>query len=286
MILNLKDGLGETLQYKAWKFPGGEIHFKLSSKVITLMGAVSGQSTVYIQTRLNTSDDIILLCLAVDTIKKNWRKKTISVYIPYMPYAQADMDFGPGESFSLSTITTILKALPIDEYVLYDPHSTVSAALLMKENTNIVSKDNSHFIDSVLEEIDNTITIISPDAGAFKKIFKLCEKIGFEGPIEGANKYRDITNGEIQIRLSNNDFKGSDVLIIDDICVGGRTFIELAKLLQNRNAGNIYLAISHGVFSNGFDELSKYFKGVFTTNSRRDYTADERPEFLTIINII
>jgi ribose-phosphate pyrophosphokinase len=40
--------------------------------------------------------------------------------------------------------------------------------------------------------------------------------------------------------------------------------------LKKKNAGDLYLAVSHGIFSKGFDDLCKHFKGIYTTNSFKD----------------
>lgn len=50
---------------------------------------------------------------------------------------------------------------------------------------------------------------------------------------------------------------------------GGGTFTGLAKELRNKNAGKLYLAVSHGIFSKGFDGLNDFEK-IFTTNSFKD----------------
>lgn len=229
-----------------------------------------------IVTRINTSDDLILLFLVIDTIDKSWNN-SIDVYMPYMPYQQADRDFGEGECFSLRTICNIFNNLPVRNFIIFDAHSDITPALLKR--TTIV--DNSAFIQATFNMLgatnndwtpDKNLVILSPDAGAYKKIFKLCEKLGFKGEIENANKYRDTTDGSLKIRLSREDFGGKDILIIDDICIGGRTFIDLANSLNDRSVGRLYLAVSHGIFSNGTQELGKYFQTIFTTNSRsNDY---------------
>jgi ribose-phosphate pyrophosphokinase len=55
---------------------------------------------------------------------------------------------------------------------------------------------------------------------------------------------------------------------------GGGTFIGLAKELKNKNAGKLYLAVSHGIFSKGFEEL-KCFERIFTTDSVREIESEE-----------
>lgn len=287
VLLNLKSGICETSQYKAWKFAGGEIHLKLKD-----VQQYDSDHHFVINTRLNTSDDIMFLILMVDTLKKTWGDDTdlplhITVYIPYMPYQQADRDFSVGECFSLKTITTILNSLPINKFIVYDSHSDVTPALLK----NCTVRDNHSYIESIVKKTpkgEENLVLLSPDAGAYKKIFKLADAIQFKGEVASANKSRSISTGNIDsVEISKQDFEGRDVLIVDDICIGGRTFIELAKKLRERNAGDLYLAISHGIFSNGFVELAKYFTGVYTTNSRRDtYDLYNGKEAITVGDII
>jgi ribose-phosphate pyrophosphokinase len=276
--LDLTYGIATTEQYKAFKFPGGEIHFKLSEETTKELTNLPAPQDIFITTRPTSAESFLLLIIALETLCKDFRNDVL-VYLPYMPYQQADRDFSVGECFSLKTITKILNMMPPQvSYVIFDPHSDVAPALL----DNGVIETNEDFIKDVLTNIDNMsqtstkeyklseqLVVLSPDAGAYKKIYKLCDAIGFNGQIESANKYRDTETGDLEVRLSLDDFEGKDVLIIDDICMGGRTFIELAKLLHRRNVRNVYLAISHGVFSNGFEELSGLFTGIFTTNSYR-----------------
>ena len=73
-------------------------------------------------------------------------------------------------------------------------------------------------------------------------------------------------------------------VIIDDICDGGRTFVELAKVIkENQSDAKIYLIVTHGIFSAGFNDLNKFFEKIFTTNSISDRF--ENGDVLNIINI-
>jgi ribose-phosphate pyrophosphokinase len=73
-----------------------------------------------------------------------------------------------------------------------------------------------------------------------------------------------------------DDTPGSkNFVICDDICDGGRTFIEIAKAIQDVRPkeifnDKIYLCVTHGIFSAGFEELEKYFTAIFTTNSVKE----------------
>jgi ribose-phosphate pyrophosphokinase len=95
------------------------------------------------------------------------------------------------------------------------------------------------------------------------------------------DKIRDVKTGRLSgAQVFANDLQGVDCLIVDDICDGGGTFLQLAKTLRSKNAGRIFLAISHGIFSNGTDALTNELDGVFTTNSFYNGTAQPQ---LTVI---
>jgi ribose-phosphate pyrophosphokinase len=66
-----------------------------------------------------------------------------------------------------------------------------------------------------------------------------------------------------------------EIVIIDDICDGGRTFIEIAKILKEEKKDiKISLIVTHGIFSAGLKELYEYFDMIVTTNSVIDVVKD------------
>ena len=127
--------------------------------------------------------------------------------------------------------------------------------------------------------------LVSPDAGASHKIYKLAEQIGYKGDIITCSKERDnkgkLTKTVVPISPHYLDSL-KDHIIIDDICDGGTTFINIAKTLKKRYAsmnnedmkGKLYLIVTHGIFSKGFEELSQYFDGIYCTNSYKDIPKD------------
>jgi ribose-phosphate pyrophosphokinase len=115
---------------------------------------------------------------------------------------------------------------------------------------------------------------MSSDAGGFKPLMKLCDKIKWKGEVYSASKSRlldDDNNPVLYQQVDRQDFGGKDILIVDDICVYGGTFKGLSKLLRQRNCGKLYLAVSHITVKNlGVDPVTEYFDMVFTTNSKYD----------------
>lgn len=286
VTLNLKQGLGENQQYKAWKFPGGELHIVLSQS--TVIDICSEQcEKIMVESRISCSDDFMLLALCLDVLEKEVPQKEVIVRLGYMPYQQADRDFSKGESFSLSSFASMLSYLPYSFIGIYDPHSDVSPALVRKA----LRVSNDDFIRKTIVDInDPNLIILSPDAGAYKKVSKLISNIGFKGEFVAANKYRNTSSGNIEsLELSKQDFEGKPVLIVDDICIGGRTFVELAKVLKTKNVGKLYLAVSHGIFFSGWNNdkqiysssaLEEYFETIYTTDTIRDFSISPKVKII------
>jgi len=83
--LDLRKGVCETSQYKAWRFPAGELHVKLTMP--------QSKEEVVMLTNMATSDDIVLLMLTADLLRKHYPNVRLILHVSYMAYQQADRDF-------------------------------------------------------------------------------------------------------------------------------------------------------------------------------------------------
>ncbi|QCE40741.1 ribose-phosphate diphosphokinase [Psychroserpens sp. NJDZ02] len=246
---------GENIEFETFTFSGGEPHIKILSDL-------SNVSEVTITTRARSFNDFGLLLLTIDALKRFYIQK-INVFIPYFPAARQDRVMVKGEPLSVKVYADMLNQLSLNKVMVYDAHSEVTAAVL----NNCESLSNHTFIKTVLSRINSEVLLISPDGGALKKIYKVSEFLGGVSVIE-CSKKRNVKNGKLEgFKVYEDDLKGQDCLIVDDICDGGRTFIGLAQELKNKNAGNLYLAVSHGIFNKGFEVLNQHFTKIFTTDS-------------------
>ena len=248
----------QEIQFEKFTFSGGEPHIKINPNFDI-------HKIVSISHRLNSFEDLGLLCLAVDALR-GMGVKTIRAFIPYFPAARQDRVMVKGEPLSVKVYAEIINALQFDTVSVFDPHSEVTPALV---NRCIVVPNHS-FIKEVVSKTGRKTILISPDGGALKKIYKVSESLRGVEVIE-CSKTRDVKTGKLAgFKVYADDLQGKDCLIVDDICDGGGTFNGLAEELKNKNAGKLYLAVSHGIFSRGFDELATYFEKIYTTNSFMD----------------
>ena len=215
-----------------------------------------------ITSQLKTFNDFGLLLLSIDALKR-MDVETINLFIPYFPAARQDRVMVPGEPLSVKVFADMINQTNINQVTVYDAHSEVTPAVL--NNCKVIP--NHKFIKEVLKQIGHDTLLISPDGGALKKIYKVSEFLGGKEVIE-CSKSRDVKTGKLKgFKVYADDLQGKDCLIVDDICDGGGTFMGLAQELKNKNAGKLYLAVSHGIFSKGFNHLAEHFTKIFTTDS-------------------
>lgn len=241
--VNLLGGVCPEINMEFFKFPGGEIHFKRENEFDHQYGSID------IITDLHNSDEIMKMMLVADFFEKS----DIYLDLLYLPYARQDRKTSKSEPFSLKTITKMINSCNFKEVTLNDPHSDVSPALIdrcaVRKRVEMFDIDKDHHKDLIL---------VSPDAGAMKTNHDVAAHYGWQHIC--ATKIRDVKTGQItetQVH-TDVDLKGRTLLILDDICDGGRTFIELAKVLRTYEPAFINLHITVGIFSNGMDELNKH----------------------------
>jgi ribose-phosphate pyrophosphokinase len=258
MVINLRKGFGDFDDYNLFKFPDNSIKFEFKKKTI---------QDINIQISLRSNEDLITLGLiknTLDFVCNSYVK--IYLHINYMMYQQDDRRFDDSHSFGLKFVCDYINSLKFDGVFVYHPHSEITCALLNNskaiENTNFI---NWCFDEFMFDNLDKPYWVI-PDSGAFKTQFKQIEKLNYHNFIT-CMKSRNFQTGEITTMVNCGDLEGNDCFIIDDICLGGRTFINIAQELVKKNCGKLYLIISHGLFNNGIDNLYKYFDCIYTTDS-------------------
>lgn len=231
--------------------------------------------------KINSYEDLWHLNQAIDAYYNYFGTKP-TITIPNLIDAQADRRFNNDESSGLKLVCEFLNSMKAN-FKIFHPHNPEVVEALM-DNVEII--DNSEFIKQVVynelypgpgfpnPDMYNNLILMSSDAGGFKPLMKLCDKLNWQGETYSASISRSYVDGKSVLTqlIDIQNFEGKDILIIDDICVYGGTFKGLSKLLRERNCGKLYLAVSHMTVQNlGNNPITKYFDKVFTTNSKYDF---------------
>lgn len=221
-------------------FSGGEEH--------VLVFDPEYSDILLVKADIRSSKSVIQLLMAVDAVRRVKPYVILNLLMPYIPYARQDRVCNEGEALSIKVFADLINSCNFHSVEVWDAHSDVSVALI--DRCRNVSQDV--LFDDVFKNTD--ATLVSPDAGANKKVQKLSTQ--YQLPMIRADKTRDLKTGAITgTEVYCDNLEGNSVTIVDDICDGGRTFVELAKVLKKKNAGTITLVVTHAILPSGTTTL-------------------------------
>jgi ribose-phosphate pyrophosphokinase len=249
------------------RYPDGQISVKWQREYVEPVFQ-------HLKQRINSYEDLFFLRSVADVIDAhNW-----TLFIPCMFGQRSDRRFSENQSFDLHLIIDFINSCGFSKVQVLDPHSDVTMALLNNGHKlspfEYVRAAVADIMDKSLldyEEPIDEILLVSPDAGAYKKVFEFGEKLDL--PVMGASKHRD-KNGKVDL-IFTHDVDDKDCLIVDDLCDGGYTFLVLADALRKHKARRVYLYVTHGLFSKGFGELHKEIDHIYCTNSVKDIHTED-----------
>jgi len=242
---------GWDIPLKVWKFPCGEVGVKIES------GFANGEVEVAVTLMWEGNDDLIALGQLVDALRHAGVER-ISLNIPYFPYSRQDRRCNSGEGHALKMVAAYINSLNFSTVYTMDAHSYVLEAVV--NNLRVTEQEDCAFM---LPSFD---VFVAPDAGASKKIFKLTST--FEGAeVLVADKKRDAIGRIIETRVSGGEsITGKSVCVVDDLCDGGATFVELGKVLKKYEPASLNLYVTHGFFTKGVEILTPFYETIYVSN--------------------
>lgn len=249
-------------------FPAGESCIRINDDQY-FYEPIVGQITL----RFESNHDLFDLALLVDAVQRYYPQKVeLSLNMDYLPYARQDRVCNKGESLSIKVVADFINSLNFARVYCKDIHSAVGCVLI----NNLVHVDLVYAAQRLPYLLKPSETIlVSPDAGAEKKVFDFAKQRGYNQVVR-ATKERDVATGKIKLTtLIDKTNADGDFLIVDDICDGGRTFIELAKVLKNEYPSKkVRLYVTHAILSAGIGVFEGLIDEIFTANLMNDSLKD------------
>jgi ribose-phosphate pyrophosphokinase len=255
-IIHFSDGAIQINKFPSIKYLGGQFN----------------QNSALIKADILDSDGIMVLSQIKNMLDTWFKGIKIDLQFNYLPYARYDRAMKENDSFSLKAFTDIINSMNFNRVLLVDPHSNVGQFLL---------KNSAVIIDQLIAlQLSNVITcnnsydyIVSPDFGAIKKATSISEYYNI--PLLISLKKRDVSTGYTvfdKLLIDDSvDLTDKKLLIVDDICDGGATFVNLAKGIKDLyNIKSIDLFVTHGLFSKG-----KKLNNIDNTYCFNDYSKTE-----------
>lgn len=252
------NGFNLTLNH----FPNGELNILNIEEAIKLRKPYTKNNFVL---KYESDKDLMALMFAKKQV--DLRTGFVSeLSISYMPYSRMDRAETFTTPFMLKFVCDFINDLNFETVYVHEPHSDVTTQLLKNVVAiSLVLPLVSVAMDDIgfNKEIDY---IVYPDKTALKRYSSI------EAPNKlYAEKNRDFATGRILDLEIKGEVKGKgfNVLLVDDLCSYGGTFLLNAKKLKELGANKIYLLVGHcedSVFKGDIFK-SGLIEKVFTTNS-------------------
>lgn len=262
-----KTASGEIIKsaLSPFNFPAGEAHIKREEQ-----RELEPTEIAIIQPDAESiHDDLFALSMWNETIldEVGYDPKRVLV-LPYVPGARADR----GTPWGLDVYSSFINRMELDQIIVFDPHSPVTEELLGVEKwdgsdtlTVVHSDELFDSIHTSLYNFNQYAGIIAPDKGAVVRAQAVADKLDI--PLFKAEKKRDEASGKLSGFTVEALPLNGRLLLIDDICDAGGTFLGLADA-SGVSKERLDLFVSHGVFSrNAETALPEKYGKVFTTNS-------------------
>lgn len=250
-MIVVTNALGYQVPVDFWKFPAGEVGVRVIPKNLP------DQLTVSV-TEDYSSEAIMQLLMLSNALRNANCNVTLTLSIPYLPYSRQDRVCSPGEANGKAVIISLLKTA-YNKIVTLDAHSDTCSGYYDNVQQNVEELVSHH----------KATALVFPDEGAKDKYYKLLSNS--ELKILYGTKVRNELGEITDYKVSDIDKLNKDdvVLVIDDICDGGRTFIELAKVLPK--VKKKILHVSHGIFSKGVEVLTEHYDEIFAENKVKSH---------------
>lgn len=199
-------------------------------------------------------------------IRHYYVDKRCFLTMPYLPHARMDRVKNPEDVFTLQTFASFINSLVFEKVRVLDAHSNVGIALIHRCE-NMSPKE---YIQKVIDKLGYNkycLCLFFPDEGAQKRYGEMFPEYRQAFGIKKRNW--ETKKIESYMIVGQEHITNSHVLIIDDICSYGNTFIKAAEAVNEAGAEGVSLYVTHceECINKGNVFSSNLFDNVFTTDS-------------------
>ena len=258
------------VKFELGSFPDGEMHIKL-------LDDIDHKMQYAVVCRIKSSDDLFVLQQIGDILNRH--EVVFDLFIYYLMGARMDRVMNFNEAFSLKIIANVINDMKADKVYLFHPHSKAVYRLInnaydMEENISMSTGEPSFN--------DEDTVICYPDLGASERY----AKNGIANTMI-LRKKRDPNNKGAIVSMEIAQFpmkKFKNVIIVDDLCDAGGTFVRAAKLIKEKYPDvKLGIFVRHLVNQAGLVNLVDNFDHVYITNSYTDW--DEQTKSIDKVNV-
>ncbi len=243
-------------------FANGEIHCRFGESVrgcdvfiIQTHSAMDGRSI---------NDAMMEHLIMVDAARRASAKR-ITVVAPFYGYARQDRKASGREPITAKLVANMFKAAGASRLVSVDLHSGQIQGFFDGPVDHLTAMP---VLIDYLAKLGPDLVIVSPDAGRVKVAERYAQQLGADLAIVHKRRSK-VEKNSVEAKDVVGEVEGRTCVIIDDMIDTGGTIVAAADLLDEKGAEGVYVATTHGVFSEpAIDRIkNSAIKRVAVTNT-------------------
>ena len=222
---------------KIKKFANGEIY-------VRFLESVRGADIFLIQSVCAPVNDSLMELLIMADAAKRASAEHITAVISHYGYARQDKKSAAREPITAKLVADLITTAGIDRVITMDLHQGQIQGFFDQPVNHLTALPilADYFESLGLEEI----CVVSPDVGRAKACKKLADMLGASLAI--MHKGRPEHN-VAEITHVIGEVEGKSCIIADDMIDTAGSITEGAKALMQKGAKSVYVAATHGIFS-------------------------------------
>ena len=201
------------------------------------------------------NDKLVELLLAAQTLREAGARD-LTLVAPYLCYMRQDIAFHPGEAVSQRIVGRFLGEL-FDTVITVDPHlhrtPSIEAAIPARRACALTAtKLMGRFLDARRADTAKPPLLVGPDGESEQWVRAIAEPAGLDFVV--ATKER-LGDHSVRVNLPAHEFRGREIILVDDMVSTGHTLAEVARELRAAGAGPIRCLVTHALFAHGAEQM-------------------------------
>jgi ribose-phosphate pyrophosphokinase len=208
--------------------------------------SIRGADVFIVQTGCPPVDKNLMELLLLIQAAKLASAKRITAVIPWFPYSRQDRKAKPREPISARLVADMLQLAGVDRVLTMDLHAGQIQGFftIPVDHMTALQLFATHFRDLGLT--GEAVVAVAPDAGRAKHAVRFGEMI--EASFAIMHKMRP-TQDQVEITEVTGRVRDKIAIVGDDVSTTGATLIAGAKALREHGASDVYVFVTHALFS-------------------------------------
>ena len=265
----LAAALGVPLRWiERHRFPDGESRLRLPAALAPRVALLRG---------LHRPNDKFAELMIVAPAARELGAARLTLVCPYLAYMRQDMAFQPGEAVSQRHVGQALAGW-FDAVVTVDPHLHRVATLdEVVPGRRGVALSAASLLGAWAARHAQRPILLGPDEEAAPWVRSAALAQGLE---HGTCIKQRSGDRAVRVALPELDFRGREVVLIDDVASTGRTLAVTAAALLERGAAAVDVAVTHALFVD--DAIAQ----LAAAGVRHVWSSDSVPHASNVVSLV